>query len=257
MRKNVLIISLMLSVMAMAQSTISFKVSYDKVEKVRGELYQYSERYLGTKDVVKENSTTFMLKELAIEDNNETVDKEKHKTKKNGYHNSKRVDVGLLVPLSEEALMATNTAKKAELVARQIYRIREMRMNILGGEVEHVPADGQSMSLVLGELNRLEQELTSMFIGTTNTTHHTKVLRYNVCNQDEVNDILMRFSKYAGPVAKDDLSGTPLQMEIRNRLEVLPDAKKKKIINMEDMYIVESRVTVFYNGQTILDRTTK
>ena len=45
---------------------------------------------------------------------------------------------------SEELLMAGSTAKQAEVAAKQIYRIRESRMNILTGDADNLPPDGEA-----------------------------------------------------------------------------------------------------------------
>ena len=49
---------------------------------------------------------------------------------------------------SEELLMAGSTAKQAEVAAKQIYRVRESRLNILTGEADNLPPDGEAMKLV-------------------------------------------------------------------------------------------------------------
>lgn len=53
---------------------------------------------------------------------------------------------------SEELLMAGSTAKQAEVAAKQIYRIRESRLNILTGEADNLPPDGEAMKLVIQQL---------------------------------------------------------------------------------------------------------
>ena len=46
-------------------------------------------------------------------------------------------------------------------------------MYLLNGEVEHAPADGESMKLVLTELDKQEKELTELFMGKkTRKTNH-------------------------------------------------------------------------------------
>ena len=48
--------------------------------------------------------------------------------------------------------MAGSTAKQAEVAAKQIYRIRESRLNILTGEADNLPPDGEAMKLVIQQL---------------------------------------------------------------------------------------------------------
>lgn len=116
--------------------------------------------------------------------------------------------------LSEELLMAGSTAKQAEVAARQIYRIRESRMNILTGEADNLPPDGQAMKLVIEELEAQEQALTNLFVGVmTRTTEHYEI---TVEPTDDLEkEILFRFSRHLGVVDADDLGGEPVYMNLK------------------------------------------
>ena len=61
--------------------------------------------------------------------------------------------------------MAGSTAKQAEVAAKQIYRIRESRMNILTGDADNLPPDGEAMKLVIQQLEEQEKALTNLFTG--------------------------------------------------------------------------------------------
>ena len=54
--------------------------------------------------------------------------------------------------LSEEILSATSTAKMAELVAREIYNIRDSRNSIIRGQADNMPKDGEALKLILKNL---------------------------------------------------------------------------------------------------------
>ena len=138
----------------MAERTVTFQIVYDKIDTERGELYQYSERYLGAGDVITESGTTYVLRSVRLVENDSTAPKPPvRRTTDRPRH-----EVAHRVAMSEEALMATSTARKAESIAKQIYRIREARLNILSGEAEHAPTDGVAMKLVLNGLNKQEEE---------------------------------------------------------------------------------------------------
>ncbi|KAI4367809.1 hypothetical protein C825_000006 [Parabacteroides sp. ASF519] len=66
---------------------------------------------------------------------------------------------------SEELLMAGSTARQAEVAAKQIYRIRESRLNILTGDADNLPPDGEAMKLVIQQLEEQEKALTNLFTG--------------------------------------------------------------------------------------------
>ena len=125
-----------------------------------------------------------------------------------------------LMPLLEEQFMAGSVAKMAEGAAKQIYRIRETRLNILAGDVEHVPADGKAMELVLNELNKQEQALVALFVGTTKVTRHTHTLLYTPAESVE-NEVICRLSAHNGIVDKQDLSGEPLYLSLKAKKQTL------------------------------------
>ena len=79
------------------------------------------------------------------------------------------------IPFSEDMLGSKSLAEQAQSVAQQIFHIREIRMYLLSGEVEHTPADGEAMKLILDELKRQEKQLLALFVGkkTISTQHYT------------------------------------------------------------------------------------
>ena len=116
----------------------------------------------------------------------------------------------------EEQMVASSIAKMAEGAAKQIYHIREMRMNLLAGDVEHTPADGQAMQLVLNELDKREQMLAELFIGSRVVEHHSHTIYY-VPSKDVTERIIGRISQYAGVVPADDLSGEPIRLTLAGK----------------------------------------
>lgn len=247
---------LMAGVMSASAQTVTLQVSYDEVQAERGELYQYSERYLGTKQALTESGTTYVLRSIEIQEP-DTARRKPHGGKARHRHEQPagKTQVQHLPALSEDALLASGTAKKAEMVAKQIYRIRDARMAILSGESEHAPADGKAMELTLRELNRQEEELTALFLGTTSVTPHIKTIEYALPDSvgNEVSDIIMRFSLYAGPVAADDLSGEPVHIVRYNRLAERPSTRKNAKKGETEIYIYKSRIEIFYDGRALTE----
>lgn len=68
--------------------------------------------------------------------------------------------------LTEEILMASSRAKMAELVAKEIYNIRESKNALLRGEADNMPQDGAQLKIMLDNLNLQERAMTEMFSGT-------------------------------------------------------------------------------------------
>ena len=111
--------------------------------------------------------------------------------------------------LTEEMLISGSTAKMAEVAAKQIYRIRESRMDLSTGDSDQKPADGEALKLMLQQLDEQERNLTALFMGTTQT--QTVVKHFTWIPQGETaNEVVFRISDISGIVGKTDLSGDPI-----------------------------------------------
>jgi hypothetical protein len=262
--------ALLSALTAVSQPTVTFRVHYEITETQRGELYQYSERYLGTSDVIKENGKTYVLKDIVLttphspQNQKETkTNSDKRRTSEIKITNNTPQAPMLCTPLNEETLTATNTTKKAESAARQIYRLREARTNIVSGESDHTPADGRAMDLSLKELKAMEAELTALFTGSSKTSAESAPVRYvlpdNLSGDSTL--VLMRFSRHAGPVSADDLSGEPVYLRIQRELEPATEQpkkknkKKKKDNEQPVMQVKATHIVLEYNGKQILKET--
>lgn len=118
--------------------------------------------------------------------------------------------------LTPEILSATSTAKMAELTAAEIYDIRESRNAIMRGQVESMPKDGESLRIMLTELERHETALMSLFIGEADTTDISYVKVYEPTTEVQ-HKVLFRFSKKLGFTDDDDLAGEPYYISIADR----------------------------------------
>jgi hypothetical protein len=132
--------------------------------------------------------------------------------------------------MSEEILAAGSTAKMAELTAQDIYEIRESRNLLVRGQADNMPKDGEQLRLMLNQLDKQDQALTSLFTGilSKDTTEYSFTI---VPDQEIKRDVLFRFSQKLGLVDKDDLAGTPYYISIED-LKTVPapepvDPKKK------------------------------
>jgi len=123
--------------------------------------------------------------------------------------------------LNRDMLQAGSTAKMAELVAREIYDIRESRDALLRGEADNTPKDGQQLKLMLDGLDRQQRVLGSLFSGTTEVTEITYAM--DVVPAEETDKLLLfRFSKWVGLVDADDLSGAPFYISISKNGQLPP-----------------------------------
>ena len=235
-----------------------------KVTCKAGPYYKYAEKYLGVKDAITEDKVYYELGKISLvnkgvpdadntfivefkagtvapyayltEDgllcsiNAEYTPDESalEAARKKNQAPTKVTDASVL---SEELLMAGSTAKQAEVAAKQIYRIRESRMNILTGDADNLPPDGEAMKLVIQQLEEQEKALTNLFTGI----RAKEVSDYEVTivpfdNLDK--EVLFRFSPQLGIVDADDLGGAPVYMNLKaiDRAPVLDpkEAEKKE-----------------------------
>ena len=232
----------------MPYTNLLFDIEYEEITEQKGQLYQYSERYLRTTDIVKEDRTCYRLTGIHVRPSASAdttrafvvpfcknypscsclslngkgillgVNTGNMSGKKSGKpapctEETRTTLSSRPVPLLEEQLIANSTAKMAENTAKQIYRIRESRLNLLSGDVEHLPCDGLSMQLVLEELNAQEEALTRLFVGQRSVTKHRKSIRFVPTGSVE-DDVLFRFSLFSGVVGKDDMSGNPYYLSL-------------------------------------------
>ncbi len=117
--------------------------------------------------------------------------------------------------MSNEMLSAGTSAKLAELVAAEIYDIRESRSLIMKGQVDTMPKDGPSLQIILDELNRQETALTQLFIGYEETKSEKRTFTF-IPDGDIEKHILFRHSDKLGFVDNDDLAGTPYYISIKD-----------------------------------------
>ena len=209
-----------------------------------GPYYKYAEKYLGVKDAVMSDHVYYELSKVYLQNKgvpdeaNTYIVEFKPKTTAPFVY---LTDDGLLctinadysptesvvavakrsaqaaekeqVPalMTEELLMAGSVTRQAEVAARQIYKLRETRMDILSGEADNMPPDGEAMKIVLQQLTDQEQALTALFVGEKHrktTFHETRI------------------------VPDDDLGGTPIYLSLHaiNRAPALDpkEAEKKE-----------------------------
>ena len=132
--------------------------------------------------------------------------------------------------MTEEILMAGSTAKMAELTAREIYNIRESKNSLTRGQADYMPTDGESLKIMLGNLDKQEQALLQLFEGTT--VKETRLFNLTLLPTGNIDkEVLFRFSEKLGVVGADNLAGAPVYVSLENLKTVpapAPDEKAKK-----------------------------
>lgn len=234
------------------RTTISLDFEYT-VETYEAGIYaQYAEAMLGTTEAIMENKKVYTLIDVYIGTRTTSDYTRPHKVAVDaGFPvllniNDKGILTGYNVPMPErqapakdnapthkkcnashlqlppypeDVLKAATPEAQAYEAAKQIFHLRETRMYLLNGEVEHAPADGKAMELVLTELNRQERALTELFIGKKSTkTEHKKTSFANICRQGiEPHNVIrhqMYFSEENGFTDGDNIDADTIAISI-------------------------------------------
>ena len=244
------------------KTVIDIEVIATKIIYTPGDLCQYANRYLRLNHVsavpethweIKEvkvksagvpdpnNAYQVKLKEKEVASNvqltkdglimaiNTTVSTDREKTTPETHPSTEKLNPNKY--LTEEILNATSTAKTADLVAKEIYSLRESKNSLVRGQSEYMPKDGAALKLMLEKIEEQEQALTQMFTGITVEEDHT--LHFYITPEDKtVDQIAFRFSHRLGILPPGNLAGSPVYLSI-NSVDPIPvpdpkTAEKKK-----------------------------
>ena len=246
---------------SLPKTSLIVTVEEIKTTCMAGPYFRYAERYLGIKDVVMEDNVSYELGKVSlinkgIPDNENTYVVEFRSNTvapyvyltEDGLLCSINTEYDPSVPVTvretgsvepavnveafftEELLMAGSVVRQAEVAAKLIYRIRESKMDILTGEAENLPPDGEAMKLQISKLEEHEKALTSLFTGSC--SKETAYYDIPFIPRDDVNDdVLFRFSRRQGVLDADDLGGDPVYINLQvteRALELTPREAERK-----------------------------
>ncbi|MDR2775056.1 MAG: DUF4831 family protein [Tannerella sp.] len=266
-------------------------VEVTKVTVKTGPYYRYAERYLGIKDVAAEDAVYYELGKVTLVSkgvpdpdnvykiefkqktvapfayltpegllcaiNEQYVPEEQEKEV-----NAEKSRANIPSPTSvytEELLMAGSVARQAEVAAKQIYHLRESRTDILTGDADNLPPDGEAMKIVILKLEEQEKALTQLFTGVE--TRETSWFDVSILPEDELeHEVLFRFSSRQGILDADDLGGEPVYMNL-TALERAPELNPKEAGEKAKMlkgivYNVpgRARVEIIRNNKTLIKK---
>lgn len=166
--------------------------------------------------------------------------------------------------ISQEMLQSQSTAKRAELAAQSIFAIRQIRSELITGQADNMPPDGKSLQLMLDNLQAQEDALTAMFLGTTSVSTQVEVFTVDPSVLDEKDNariIIARLSAVEGIVASDDLSGSPVYLDLsavtRGELPVNDKGQELQFPKNGVPYCIpgELKASVVYDGDVYGSRT--
>jgi hypothetical protein len=227
----------------------SFEVTIlvKKTTYQRGEFFQYSQRFIGV-DPITENRTAHTIEDILVinkgiaNSENSFMVEFRSNTVMPFVHlredgviasiNSEpvfdatptmNIPEGQTTSLNprrfftQETLMAGSVARQAELVARQIFELRRSRNDILTGEADVMPPDGNAYRVVMEQIDLQEKALTELFAGSEQTEYFIRTFTVIPDERDINRMVIARFSERLGPVDADNLAGEPIYLSLRNR----------------------------------------
>ncbi len=252
------------------KTAMKFTLTLEKTQYEPGQFAGYAQRYMKQDDVQLEASTTYRIVDTRMH-NIAMPDTAKHFTlsldKRYTISTVERTDNGQLLAINaepkrvtepapfvparkpralnprdfmnEDMLTAGSTAKMAQLIAQEIYDIRDSRNQLQRGQAEFMPADGQQLRIMMDGLNTQERALRQVFEGTTvkDTTEVTLVF---VPTENVDRQLFFRFSRHFGLVDNDDLSGVPYYITVYTDAKATDDgeAQKKEKKDKDDIGLV-------------------
>lgn len=280
---------------SLPKTNIVVTVNYTKTTRKAGQFYQYAERYLNITNPIIDDEIIYNLDKIDAETKG-VADKDKSylvefKTNSVSPFVSLTKD-GIICAInseytfpkqeavifgeseapktidptiyySEEILRAGSSAKQAELIAKKIYQLRESRTNILTGEADNMPPDGDSYKLVMSQIDEQEKALTGLFTGIEVTQTGQRQFSVEINDKNISDKVILRFSKKMGIVDADDLGGAPVYLSLKNlepKQDIFLTSKEEKDLEKKfSKGIVynlpgKANLKVIFNNKTYIDR---
>lgn len=228
---------------------LDFELKISKTTYKRGEYYQFAKQYLSIDNPILEDKVVYNLEGVSVHNigvpnkhnsyliefrsnsaepfvyltkdglicsiNHEAPMIEQAKPQEEKVETTKSINAQSL--LTEEILLAGSRSKQAELIAKQIFALRLSRSDILTGEAENMPPDGQAYQLVIDQINMQEKALLELFAGSTKTEQSTSTVSIIPGLEDIDREVHFRFSEKLGQVDADDLAGEPIYLSLINK----------------------------------------
>lgn len=236
-------------VYSLPRTAVDIQLRCRITEKTPGEFQNYSRRYLGVEDVVREGSRTAEIVDVVISSSGVPNPDERW----SAQFKAGSTPYMLLTPqgmplaintetpvtpatvrqleavaaeptalempgasqaVTQDMARSSSVSKRAELASQRIFELREMRSDILSGQASSMPTDGQAMQLVLGNIAAQEAALTAMFTGTQKQWCEVTTISFVPDSTGMAARVIGRLSAFDGFVDADNLSGEPISATV-------------------------------------------
>lgn len=142
------------------------------------------------------------------------------------YRNVKDEQAFNKVSVQQDMVVEKSLEKKAKEAADMIFNLRRTRVQIVTGDTD-ANYSGDAMASALAELERLEQEYMSLFIGYSETKNQTFTTDYVPSPKDKNHiAVAFRLSDTDGVVDASDATGKPYFVQLEPQPVNAADAVK-------------------------------
>ncbi len=162
--------------------------------------------------------------------------------------------------MTEEMIQSTSTAKRAELAADKIFELRQNRNDIISGNADGMPKDGQAMQIALDNLAQQEEALTAMFTGVKISSSEFETYTFTP-GEESQNVVIARISPVKGLLPADDLAGEPIYLNYkvisRGTIPLTDKGEEKRFPKGGVAYRIPgiAEISITYDGEE-LDKQT-
>lgn len=248
-------------------TVIDITIEAERTVRHPGEFHRYAVKYFGTTErVVTADEESWTLKSVTLSAHGEAVDTLSYLAQFKAGTAATMIVNGQMIPLalntdktltlpttdlpvaraaqptplqseaarevmSEEMMQSQSLAKRAEIAANMLFSLRQSRTEIISGQAETMPPDGQALRLVLDRIDAQERALTAMFLGTEQTSTQVRSFTFTPDPNDDTTEfVIARLSQTDGIVDSDNLAGDPiaLSLEVVSKGE-LPKNEKGEV----------------------------
>jgi len=143
-------------------------------------------------------------------------------------------DTEIATETGEEKVIVKSNEMKARDAADYLFRLRKKRAFTILNPSDIVPEDGKGYETFVKQVEKLEQEYVSLFLGKTFKSEQKFKFYYIPGNDNIKNEVLFRFSEEKGLLPKSDISGKPISIEITK--------DQKLYSSLEKIYLPSSPV---------------
>lgn len=230
---------------ALPKTMLRIRVEAEVVIKKVGPYYKYSNKYLNISDVVTEDAMSWRLLSASIESYGMADYSRRYLITSIGaeFPSLSLSNSGVLmgvnadvvadalpadesmdseipeitfddVRLGRSVLTKTSTTAMAEEIALSIYRLRDKRMSLLGGEDATILNDEGSYNKVLAEIDALEDSYMSLFAGKVVKKRVVKYFTVEPGATSTSGSVLFRFSEKEGFMSALDIAGKPVYVDV-------------------------------------------